>query len=365
MHWKSPSNGKVYRMQTPLLEVLACPRHHCGLKDQTQILVCPHGCEYPFVQGVPVLLRDDVDHTLWVANASIEKSRQLRGQLSLDPCVETLGISRECRASLAAAVRNDTEGVDPVVSHLIGATNGNLYKSLIGRLPSYPIPNLRLPPGSGALFLDLGCNWGRWSIAAARSGYTVIGMDPSLGAVLAAKRVCRQLGANAHFIVGDSRHLPFARHILDVVFSYSVLQHFKKEDVQVTLSEVARALKPGGASIIQMANASGLRSLYHQARRGFHAGEKFEVRYWTRGELKRTFERIVGPTSLNVDCFFGLGVQQSDESILPGRDRLVVRASKAARSISDRFRVLEAFADSVYVHSTTRPALRPTGATRE
>ena len=41
---------------------------------------------------------------------------------------------------------------------------------------------------AGSRLLDLGSSWGRWSIAAARKGYSVVGLDPSLGAVLAARR---------------------------------------------------------------------------------------------------------------------------------------------------------------------------------
>ena len=336
-----------------LLRLLVCPRHKSGLEELEGSLVCPDGCEYPVVQGVPVLLRDDVEQTLWVAGASLQKARQLARSFSADPdpCVETLGIDPEECASLAAALRSKQEGVDPVVSQLIVATNGNLYRTLLGRLASYPIPHLRLPPAKGALLLDIGCNWGRWCVAAARRGYRVIGMDPSLGAVLAAQRVCLQLGVNAHFIVGDSRHLPFASHVFDVAFSYSVLQHFAKNDVRVTLNEVARILKCGGNSMIQMPNAYGIRSLYQQARRGFKPGADFDVRYWTRAELKTTFERLLGATSLHVDCFFGLGIQNSDKHMLPLKHKMVVWASDTTKSISDKVHFLRAFADSLYACS--------------
>ena len=100
--------------------------------------------------------------------------------------------------------------IDPVVAYLIAATNGLMYRHLIGRLESYPIPDIDLPPGEGRTLLDVGCSWGRWSLAAARLGYTVIGIDPSLGAVMAARRVARQLNLAATFLVGDARHLPFA-----------------------------------------------------------------------------------------------------------------------------------------------------------
>ena len=344
-------------MDNKLLELLACPRHRHRMEERAGDLVCPAGCEYPVVQGIPILLRHDVEHTLWVANASLAKARQLRTvpSASSDFCIETIAVSPEERASLVAALRSRTDNVDPVVSYLVGATNGILYRSLAGHLPSYPIPELRLPSARGALFLDIGCNWGRWCVAAAKKGFTPVGIDPSLGAVLAARRICRQLDVNARFIVADARYLPFRAQVFDVAFSYSVLQHFSKDNVRTTLSEMARVLKPGGSSMIQMPNAYGIRSLYHQARRGFRGAHRFDVRYWTPGELKTAFEGLLGPTSLSVDCFFGLGVQDSDEHLLPARHKLVVRASRAARSMSDRLHLLQTFADSLYACSVKRP----------
>ena len=150
-------------MKDCLLEILVCPRHKERLDSRDGIMVCPGGCEYPVIDGVPVLLRDDVEQTLWVANASLEKARQLLSSRSSDPdyCIETLGISPEERTSLKAEIGANKQGVDPVASYLVGATNGNQYASLVGRLSSYPIPELRLPQAKGARLLDIGCNWGR------------------------------------------------------------------------------------------------------------------------------------------------------------------------------------------------------------
>ena len=70
------------------------------------------------------------------------------------------------------------EGIDPFVQEVIGATCGRLYEHLIADLPEYPIPELRLPPGEGRSFLEVGSNWGRWCVAAARRGYAADGDRP-------------------------------------------------------------------------------------------------------------------------------------------------------------------------------------------
>lgn len=189
-----------------LLERLACPRHGTALSETASGLACAAGHEYPVVEGVPVLL-DEGPQTLWVAGSSVEatRSRQASGSYYLN----TLGISEQERSQLEDRVRNGVEDIDPVVAYLVAATNGMAYRHLVGKLDEYPIPDLRLPQGHGGTLLDVGCSWGRWSLAAARLGYSPIGIDPSLGAVLAAKRAAAQLGLKAQFVVADGRHLPF------------------------------------------------------------------------------------------------------------------------------------------------------------
>ena len=114
------------------------------------------------------------------------------------------------------------EEVDPFVQERIPYTNDFLYRPSQFRLTRYPIPELRLDPGDGKRLLDIGCNWGRWSIAAARKGYAVSGIDPSPQAILAARRVAKQLALDIDYRSGSGEIIPFAERSFDVVFSYSV-----------------------------------------------------------------------------------------------------------------------------------------------
>jgi 2-polyprenyl-3-methyl-5-hydroxy-6-metoxy-1,4-benzoquinol methylase len=87
------------------------------------------------------------------------------------------------------------------VRGILGATSGFMYDAIKYSIDHYPIPNLRLPlSATGSTFLDIGCNWGRWSVAAAQAGYSVTGIDPSFGALVVAKHVFRQFGLQATFI---------------------------------------------------------------------------------------------------------------------------------------------------------------------
>jgi 2-polyprenyl-3-methyl-5-hydroxy-6-metoxy-1,4-benzoquinol methylase/uncharacterized protein YbaR (Trm112 family) len=336
-------------MNSWLTDNLACPRHHGELFLKEDTLVCPKGCQYPVVNDIPILLLDDVSQTMDLAAASLRLARQRNGRDDL--YVESVGVTDKQKRGILELAAKKTTDIDPVVSFLIGATNGNAYKSLIGKLAEYPIPRLRLPAGGGKTLLDLGCSWGRWSIAAARKGYNVVGIDPSLGAVMAAKRVARQLGVEAAYVVGDARFLPFKPSVVDCIFSYSVLQHLSREDAAQVVDEINRVLKPNGQSLIEMPAKFGLRCLYQQARRGFRDGRGFEVRYWSTPELRRLFSSRIGPTSFSVDCFFGIGLQFSDLRLMPASLKIVVQASECLRLASQVFRPLVWVADSVYVSS--------------
>lgn len=306
---------------------LACPRDRAPLEPRGETLVCAQGHEYPYVDGIPVMVVDD------------ELSPTQPGYWSSPEQIEAV------RAAVPPPVEG--EGVDPYVAELILGTHGNLYKHLSGGMPRYPIPDFPLPPAQGALLLDVGCNWGRWTIAAARAGYRAVGIDPSFEAIVAARRIAAQLGVEgARYVVADARRLPFADEAFDVVFSYGVLQHFSKSDVAVSADEIRRVTRRGGYSWVQMPNAFGALNLVRLAQRRFREGEAFEVRYWRPSELRSVFGRI-GPTELSTDGFFTLNPQKRDLDLLPRRFRAVVRASDALKRLGAPTTV----ADSVNIRS--------------
>jgi len=310
---------------------LACPRDGGALELRGETLSCADGHEYAYVDGIPIMLLDE----------------------ELDPTQPGYWASPDEIAAVRAAEPPVVEGdaVDPYVSRLIVGTHGNLYRHLTVGLPRYPIPDLPLAAARGALLLDIGCNWGRWTIAAARAGYRPIGIDPSFEAIVAARRIAGQLGSEARYLVADARRLPFPDGTFDVVFSYGVLQHFSRADATVAVREIARTLKPGARSFVQMPNAFGLRNLLQLARRRFREGERFEVRYWRPAELVRIFS-LIGATTLSTDGFFTLNPQKRDLDMLPGRYRFLVGVSEALRRASSRIPVLTNLADSIVVRST-------------
>jgi len=318
-----------------LLQLLVCPRDHAPLNESNAGLVCTHGHRYPIVEGVPILLIPEAQQTHTEAVRSL--------QAGTAPDVMTAPPSRPA-----------SNEIDSFVQQIIAGTNGCLYIPLIGKLTEYPIPSLRLPRGEGKLFLEIGCNWGRWCVAAARAGYRAVGIDPSLKGIRAARTVAQQLNVEVDYVVADGRHLPFAANSFDQVFSYSVLQHLSRENVGRVLQEIARVMCGDGECLVQMPNRFGLRCLYHQARRGFREGRDFEVRYWTPRELRSTFRHVFGSARVSVDGFFSLNPQISDVQLLPRRYRPIIYASELLRAASHVFSGLTYFADSLYVTAGPR-----------
>lgn len=325
-----------------LLGLLACPRTGAPLYQDGNFLVSEEGTRYPVVEGIPVFLPEEFGES-------------------------GSGAASHTRAFLKGAVPHSevflsqgNDEIEPLVQQYISAAGGNLYRRLIGKLKSYPIPEFPVTPEqAGALLIDIGCHWGRWTIGASRKGFTAIGIDPSLEAVIVAKRIADKLGARAHFIAGDGRFLPFRRDTADFIFSFSVLQHFARSDVARTLEGVKRILRPGGRVMAQMPNRRSILGMKALLQRGFQDGRGFQVRYWTHEDLKRTFGEILGEASVEVDSFFSINAQEAAIAILPWVERMILRLSLGVTNLSKKVKPLQYFADSLYVHARKADNSRP------
>jgi SAM-dependent methyltransferase/uncharacterized protein YbaR (Trm112 family) len=341
------------------IDQFICPIDRTPLSLVGGRLVSESGRQYPIVDGVPVFLSNDVEPTIGVARMSLERAMgnpDVIDGRAPDLYLESVSISDEEKADLVRSLADAAAGassIDPVVLQLVGATNGLAYQHLIGdqSLTVYPIPDIDLPKSDGKRLLDVGCSWGRWSLSAARKGYSVVGVDPSLGAVMAARRVAKQLGLDARFLVADGRHLPFPDNSFDQAHSFSVLQHLSKENARQAIAEVGRVLKPGGSAKIQMPNGWGIRSFQNQARRRFREPTGFEVRFWSVPELRAAFTERIGPTSITTHCFFGLGWLWCDYRWLRAKHKPALILSECLTRLSRYLPPLVYVADSVFCAS--------------
>ncbi len=333
-----------------LVNILECPRDHSELRVENGNFCCLLGHKYPILDGIPIFLLAEKQQTIGIALASLEAAEKpMGGPLYID----TLGLSDEEKRG----IERDWPGkgdIDPVISYLVGATSGWGYANLIGKMRSYPIPNIPLGPGAGELLLDIGSNWGRWSVSAARKGWKVVGIDPSLGAIMAARRAFSSMGLDISFICGDARFLPFKADVFRSVFSYSVIQHFSEIDAEMAIAEIGRVLRRDGYSKVQMAHKGGVRSTYVRTRRNYKNAGIFRVRYWPLVAIRSIFEKHIGPSNLIAEAFGGLGVLAEDRMYVSTKAKFLIGISELMKKLSFVVTPLISLADSVYVVSVKR-----------
>ncbi|HXT86943.1 MAG TPA: class I SAM-dependent methyltransferase [Verrucomicrobiae bacterium] len=324
-----PHIGEIKIISDSVLRLLVCPRDHSPLQIQDALLKCAQGHTFAIEQGVPVFA---------------ECPRREPIPLNMPPLRQT--------EKSSAAAQAHTTAIDPFVNDWIVNTNGNLYWRMRGRLPRYPIPAWPFGEGRGRVLLDIGCGWGRWSIAAARAGFQPIGLDLHIDTLAAAARVSRQLNVHGEFLCSGIEELPLASRSVDCVFSYSVLQHIEKSIVLRSFDEIARVLKPDGTCIIQLPNKVGVVSIAQQLRRGFRNARpgSFEMRYWSHDEIRRALEAAgLRGVRIRADGFFSQNPQLADLDLLSMPGKALVLASYAGRTIANALPILTHMADSLWI----------------
>ncbi len=109
----------------------------------------------------------------------------------------------------------------------------------------------KLTPGMS--ILDIGCGRGELVCEAAARGCRAFGLDYSEAALeLARERAAglEPVGGRATFLGGDAKALPFGDASLDRVFMVDVYEHLHPYELEETLAEVRRILRPDGKLIV-------------------------------------------------------------------------------------------------------------------
>jgi SAM-dependent methyltransferase/uncharacterized protein YbaR (Trm112 family) len=320
-------------IDSALLEILRCPEcgHSLGMESDTLVCIECSG-RYLVVQGIPLLIPNSAEptHKGWEA------------------------IACENTALTAAPLHDMTDDeVSAFLEAMIVPTCGNLFKGW--SVPDgYPIPDF--PEfRSGAHVLDVGCNWGRWTIAGAKAGYRVIGVDIHLQALRCARQLAHRLVPDnePHFVLADARYLPFAAETFDGAFSYGVIQHFSKRNAVIIFNNISRILRLGAKSVIQMPNIGGIIPRFRVIRGvDLREGSEFDVRWYSLGELTQTLAENIGDSIWSIDCFLGLNVHARDRKHVKGLRKLVVDVDSMIRLAAQRMPIIGTLCDSVFITST-------------
>jgi len=112
---------------------------------------------------------------------------------------------------------------------------------------------LNIPPG--ARILDVGCGFGRHSIELARRGYIVLGIDPSLAMIQAARERAASVQPAPEFQQACGEDFR-AQHPFDAAICLftSLGQMDERGDNSDLVARVAAALLPGGAFVVEVPN---------------------------------------------------------------------------------------------------------------
>jgi SAM-dependent methyltransferase len=117
---------------------------------------------------------------------------------------------------------------------------------------------------AGAEVLDLACGLGRHAIGMAKRGYRVTGVDFNPRYLEIASEEASRAGVDVRWMVGDMRALQFER-AFDAAYSFfTSFGYFSDVENERVVAHIARALRPGGRFLIDMANRDWLLTHAHQ-----------------------------------------------------------------------------------------------------
>lgn len=111
---------------------------------------------------------------------------------------------------------------------------------------------LELQPGMRVL--DLGCGHGRIANRLAARGCQVTGLDSSAVFLDRARADAAALRVSVDYVAGDMRELPWAGHFDRVVNWSTAFGYFDDVANRRVLSQVRRALRPGGRLVMDLNN---------------------------------------------------------------------------------------------------------------
>jgi ubiquinone/menaquinone biosynthesis C-methylase UbiE len=142
-----------------------------------------------------------------------------------------------------------------------------------------------LPDLHDRLVLEIGCGTGIISLALARRGARMVGLDASGPMLAAAAQKAGQHGLPLAWIRGGAATLPFPNQSFDGVIS--VLAPDFMADRPAVVEEMVRVLRPGGFLLLAMLNRYSLWTLKRLIKAWFKPSLWRKVQFITSGELKQ------------------------------------------------------------------------------
>ena len=119
--------------------------------------------------------------------------------------------------------------------------------------------------GADRTLLEVGCGIGVDSIQLAKRGFQVTAVDLTENALAVAEQFAARRQVTIDFRLGNAEGLDFPDESFDAVYSFGVLHH--TPDIERSVAEVHRVLRPGGTAYVMLYHRNSLVNLMHWALR--------------------------------------------------------------------------------------------------
>ncbi|HEX9916634.1 MAG TPA: methyltransferase domain-containing protein [candidate division Zixibacteria bacterium] len=143
--------------------------------------------------------------------------------------------------------------------------------------------------------LDLGCGFGRWSIALARAGFQVKAVDISSEAIKRLTKWANQKSLSIETKVSSAQRLVSIGEKVDAVICNSVLDHMLSSEASKSMLNLKNALKFGGIAYLSF---DGL----DQEDKDKHVSLEDSTRRYTEGKLKGMLWRFYSNEEIRSLC---------------------------------------------------------------
>jgi SAM-dependent methyltransferase len=141
-------------------------------------------------------------------------------------------------------VRDEREMMREVWDRIFAATAPDVGNCLRGRDLTDIVGRLR---GASAVeVLDVGCGFGRWSIALAKAGFRVFAVDVSAQAVGIMQELAKREEVTIEAAACAAQDVDQLGIQADAIVCNSVLDHMRPPDAGLAVASMRRVLKPGG-----------------------------------------------------------------------------------------------------------------------
>jgi SAM-dependent methyltransferase len=105
---------------------------------------------------------------------------------------------------------------------------------------------------SGQRILDIACGGGRHSLAMARRGALVTGIDLGPAAIATARRRAHKAGLAVEFVQGDVRAMEYEAVFDAATFIFGCFTEMSRHDAAEVLQRISRSLRPGGMFVLDV-----------------------------------------------------------------------------------------------------------------